>query len=86
MVLLCNIVQVFDWSNLYFFSNEASFFKEEDRCFDKVCSSNKTEKHIHNEIDRIINNTEDIYLIRPKHQDTDDELTQKLKNLESMCW
>ena len=51
-----------------------------------MCFSNKTEKHIHNEIDRIINNTEDIYLIRPKHQDTDDELTQKLKNLESMCW
>lgn len=56
--------------------------KEEDRCFDKVCFNNKTEKHIQNEIDNIINNAEDVYLIRSKHQDTDDELKQKLKKLE----
>jgi len=55
--------------------------KEEDRCFDKVCFSRKTEKHIQTEIDSIINNAEDVYLIRSKHQDTDDELTQKLKKL-----
>ncbi|MGZ0014630.1 ParB/RepB/Spo0J family partition protein [Yeosuana sp. AK3] len=55
--------------------------KEEDRCFDKVCFNNKTEKHIENKIDNIINNAEDVYLIRSKHQDTDDDLTQKLKKL-----
>ncbi|WP_445737026.1 ParB/RepB/Spo0J family partition protein [Mariniflexile sp.] len=55
--------------------------KEEDRCFDNLCFSSKTEKHIQNEIDGIINNAEDVYLIRSKHQDTDDELTQKLKKL-----
>lgn len=55
--------------------------KEEDRCFDKMCFSSKSEKHIDNEIDRIINNAEDVYLIRSRHQDTNDELTQKLKKL-----
>lgn len=55
--------------------------KEEDRCFDKICFSRKTEKHIHNEIDSIVNNAEDVYLIRSKHQDLDDELIQKLKKL-----
>lgn len=55
--------------------------KEEDRCFDKLCFNSKTEKHIQNEIERIINNAENIYLIRTKHQDVDDELLQKLKKL-----
>ena len=55
--------------------------KEDDRCFDNLCFSSKTEKHIQNEIDSIINNAEDVYLIKSKHQDTNDELTQKLKKL-----
>ncbi|MFL1010986.1 ParB/RepB/Spo0J family partition protein [Flavisericum labens] len=55
--------------------------KDEDRCFDKVCFSNKTEMHIENEIESIVNNAEDVHLIKSKHQDTTDELTQKLKKL-----
>ena len=55
--------------------------KEEDRCFDKVCFDVKTEKHIHNEMDRIVNNAEDVYLIRSKHEDTDDGSLEKLKSL-----
>jgi ParB/RepB/Spo0J family partition protein len=55
--------------------------KEEDRCFDKGCFNSKTEKHIQNEIDYIIGNAENVYLIRSKHQDADDELLQKLKKL-----
>lgn len=60
--------------------------KEEDRCFDKVCFSSKTEKHIQNEIDSIINNAEEVYLIRSNHQDADDELLQKLKKTWYQCF
>ncbi len=56
--------------------------KEEDRCFDKLCFNNKTKKHIQTEIDGIINNAEDVYLIKSKHQSIDDDLSEKLKKLD----
>lgn len=56
--------------------------KEDDRCFDHLCFASKTEKHIQSEIDRIINTDESIYLIRSKHQDMDEELSEKLKKLD----
>ncbi|PIV94193.1 MAG: hypothetical protein COW44_05555 [Flavobacteriaceae bacterium CG17_big_fil_post_rev_8_21_14_2_50_33_15] len=55
--------------------------KEADRCFDKVCFSTKTENHIQNEIDTIINHAENVYLIKSKHQAIDEELSEKLKKL-----
>lgn len=55
--------------------------REDDRCFDKACFETKTERYIHNEIDGIVNNAESVYLIRSKHQDMDDGLSDKLKKL-----
>ena len=56
--------------------------KEEDRCFDIVCFSSKNEKHIQNEIESIINNAENVYLIKSSHQRIDDDLSDRLKKLE----
>lgn len=56
--------------------------KEEDRCFDKMCFDDKTEKHIENEIESIINNAENVHLIKSKHQAIDEDLSEKLKKLD----
>lgn len=55
---------------------------EEDRCFDKLCFNSKTEKHVQKEIDGIINNAENVYLIKSKHHSIDDILSEKLKKLD----
>ncbi|MBJ6369147.1 ParB/RepB/Spo0J family partition protein, partial [Snuella sedimenti] len=56
--------------------------KENDRCFDKSCFNIKTQKYIQNEIDGIISGAENVYLIKPKHQDIEDSLADKLKKLK----
>ncbi|WP_103864800.1 ParB/RepB/Spo0J family partition protein [Aquimarina sp. I32.4] len=55
--------------------------EEDDRCFDKVCFDTKTEKHIENEIDSIINNAEDVHLIKSSHQNMGEKLSEKFKKL-----
>ncbi|PQV48804.1 ParB/RepB/Spo0J family partition protein [Jejuia pallidilutea] len=55
--------------------------KEADRCFDKVCFETKTQKYIEDEIVKIYNNAENVHLIKSKHQDIDEGLSENLKKL-----
>ncbi len=56
--------------------------KENDRCFDKACFKTKTDKHLNNEIQKIINEGENVFFIKTRWENCDESIVQQINQME----